>query len=400
MSQIIFLTPPAYGHVNPVLPVMQELANRGEQVVAYNTQEFRPQIERTGAEFRGYPATEISSSEISKVLQDGNLASATGLILRSTEQILPFLLDEFGREKPDLVVFDSIAVWGKMAANQLRLRAAASIGHLVMDEKHMKPGDVLQMIGQYLPKVPGILRTRRRLIQHYGNAYPDARPLFPMRDQLNIVFTTRDLQPDTPLIDKTFHFVGPSINPQTRSEDFPFADLGADPVIYISLGTVHSTEPVFFRTCLEAFADVRARFIMSIGRQVSLDSLGPVPGNFIVRPSVPQLDVLQRANVFMTHAGINSVHEGLYYGVPLILIPHQFEQLLNARCVAARGAGLIVESRMHRKPITVSDLRRALEQILSTPRYREAAREMQKSLRASGGYRQAADQIQAYIAGP
>jgi MGT family glycosyltransferase len=397
MSKIVYLTPPAHGHVNPALPVMRELTQRGEQTIGYNTEEFREQIKRTGAAFRAYPTIDLTSTEISRTLQNGNLANATELILRSTEQLMPFMLDELAREKPDLVIFDSIALWGKMAATQLRLPAAASIGHLVMDERHMTPRDMLRMLRQHLPIVPGILRTRRRLIQHYGKAYPLARPLFPMRDRLNIVFTTRDLQPATPIIDETFRFVGPSINPQTRSEDFPFESLGQELVVYISLGTVHSTQPEFFRTCFEAFADFRAQFILAVGRQTDLNRLGPIPANFIVRPSVPQLEVLQRAEVFITHGGINSVHEGLYYGVPLILIPQQFEQLLNARCVAARGAGLILDARLRGKPITTTQLRQALQVALSEPRYRAAAGELQRSMQGAGGYQEAANQIQAYI---
>jgi MGT family glycosyltransferase len=114
---------------------------------------------------------------------------------------------------------------------------------------------------------------------------------------------------------------------------------------------------------------------------------------------VPQLQVLQRADVFITHGGMNSVHEGLYYGVPLILIPHQFEQLFNARCVAARGAGLIVDDRLSRRTIAATALRQALDTVMSEPRYRGAAMNLQRSLRATGGYQQAASEIQAYLAG-
>lgn len=227
-----------------------------------------------------------------------------------------------------------------------------------------------------------------------------ARPLFPMRDRLNIVFTTRDLQPATPIIDETFRFVGPSINPQTRSEDFPFDAIGQAPVAYISLGTVHSTQPEFFGTCFHAVADFPAQFILSVGRQTDLDSLGPIPKNSIVRQFVPQLAVLQRTDVFITHAGINSVHEGLYYGVPLILVPHQFEQLLNARSVAAHGAGLVIEARLQDKPVTAALLRQALETVSSESSFRVAARALQLSMRTAGGYQEAANQMQAYISRP
>jgi MGT family glycosyltransferase len=399
MSKIIYLTPPAHGHVNPTLPVMRELAQRGDQVICYNTAEFRSQIEQTGATFRAYPAMDMTAAEISRLLEHGNLANMTGLILRTTEQLLPFMLDELGREQPDLVVFDAVALWGKMAATQLRLRAAASIGLFVMDERQMKARDLLRVLGQVLPRLPSILAGRRRLSRRYGTAYPSANPLFPMRGGLNIVYTARELQPDTPIVDETFRFVGPSIDSRNHGEDFPFEALWQGPLVYISLGTIHSTHTAFYRMCFEAFADHPGQFILSVGKQTSLAELGPIPANFIVRPSVPQLEILQRAEIFITHAGMNSVHEGLYYGVPQVLIPHQFEQLLNARCVAARGAGYIVDDQVRRKPISIGALRQALAAISGEPHYREAAQELQRSLRATGGYRQAADEIQGYIAG-
>lgn len=64
MSKIVFVEMPAYGHVNPTLPVVQELVRRGEQVIYYVAEEFRPQIEQVGATFRPYPAGILTSSEI------------------------------------------------------------------------------------------------------------------------------------------------------------------------------------------------------------------------------------------------------------------------------------------------------------------------------------------------
>jgi MGT family glycosyltransferase len=398
MKRVAYLTPPAHGHLNPALPVMRELVRRGVQVTCYNTEDFRAKIEHVGASFHTYATSELTASEISRALEDGNLANATRLILRASEQISPPLIEELAREKPDLVVFDSIALWGRIAATQLRLRAAASITHLVMDERHLKLADMLRLLRIHLPALPGILAARRRLRRRFGEAYPASRPLFPMRDSLNLVFTTRDLQRDTPILDDTFHFVGPSIDPETRSEVFPFDALAPGPLVYISMGTVHAAQPELLRACFEAFADVPAQFIVSSGRPSGTD-LGSVPANFLVRESVPQLGILQRADAFVTHAGINSVHEGLYYGVPLILIPHQFEQLLNARCVAARGAGIVIEGRIRRKPITPGELRKALDAMLSEPRYRAVANELRRSLRSSGGYREAADLIHAYLSG-
>lgn len=401
MSKIIFLAIPAHGHVNPTLPVVQELVRRGEQVLYYNTEEFRPQIERTGATFRAYPETEMTSAAISKTWQNGNIVNFSVMVLRTTEKILTFLLDDLPPEKPDLIIFDSLALWGKMAATLLNVRAGGSISHFVLDLplSSVSPRELLTMLRQGLPKVPSLVLARWRLIRRFGKeVFPSSQPLFPMRGNLNIVFTSRELQPDMALIDETFRFVGPSINPETRDESVPFEIANDGPVVYMSLGTIHYAPADFYRDCFHTFANYPAQFILSVGKQTDIGMLGTIPPNFIVRPSVPQLEVLQQSDVFITHGGMNSIHEGLYYGVPLIVIPHHFEQLTNARCVSRLGAAVIVESQVREGQFTAAQLREILDRILREPGYRTAAQNVQKTLHATGGYHQAADEIQAYLA--
>lgn len=400
MRKLVYLGVPAHGHTNPMLPVIQELVQRGETVICYNWDEFRPQIERTGAMFRAYPTSELSGASLAEVVQGGNLSNATRLILQSSQTLVPFTIGALAAEKPDLVVFDSLALWGKMATTHLRLRAAASITHFVLDERggDVTTRDLLTILWQTLPQVPRLLLERARLMRHFKDAYPTGQPLFPMRDQLNIIFTAKELHPNTDIIDDTYRFVGPSINPQTRSHDFPFDALGDKPIVYLSLGTVHHAQEGFFKAFFDTFRDYPARFIVSVGSTTNIDTLGTIPPNFIVRSAVPQLEVLQRASVFITHGGMNSIHEGLYFGVPLVVIPHQFEQLLNARVVAKQGAGIVIESQIRHKRIALSEVRQALDTILAQPRYREAAQKVQTMLRATGGYCYAADELQAYIA--
>jgi MGT family glycosyltransferase len=378
---------------------MQELVQRGEQVLCLNNEDFRPQIEATGARFRPYPPSSLTAAAISQALADGNLSRPHLLMMQATEALAPFTMDVLSEEGCDLVVFDSLAIWGKIASKSLDVKGVATIGHFVFDLASMNLSlrEYATMMIQFFAQLPGLLSVRRRLRQRFGKAYPSKQPLFPMRDQLNIVFTARELQPKSSIIDDTFLFVGPAINPQLHTDDFPFDALRQKPVVYLSLGTVHHTHTALYRTCFEAFAEFPAQFILSAGRQASTAELGSIPANFIVRPFVPQLDVLQVADVFITHGGINSMHEGLYYGVPLILIPHQFEQLLNARQVTARNAGLLIDAQVQGRAVTPDRLRQALQEVLANRAYAEGAKQVQRMLRETGGFRQAADAIQAAL---
>src|SRR5262249_25217465 len=168
---------------------------------------------------------------------------------------------------------------------------------------------------------------------------------------------------------------------------------------YLSLGTLHRGSEAFLRDCLKAFAGLPARFVLSTGSQVDPAALGmPVPSNCLVLPSAPQLAVLRRAAVFITHGGMNSVLEGLTYGVPLLVIPTQVEQVVIGLTVAERGAALVRREHLAGRRLDAGTLRHDVERMLTTPAFKLAASELQAQLGATSGYRQAADEVQAYVA--
>src|SRR5678815_3741902 len=121
MSKIVFVEMPAFGHVNPGLPIVQELVRRGEQVSYYCAEEFRPQIEQAGATFHAYPAGVLSSSDIAEATQSGDLTRVVSRILQATETLLPFMLEELRHQQLNVIVLDSNALWGHMAAKMLNL---------------------------------------------------------------------------------------------------------------------------------------------------------------------------------------------------------------------------------------------------------------------------------------
>jgi len=214
---------------------------------------------------------------------------------------------------------------------------------------------------------------------------------------LNIVFTSREFHPPNTFIDERFRFVGPSIDPATRDGDFPFDQLQDGVKVYVSLGTINYLNDTFYQTLFTAFAEYPAQFILSAGRNTDTAQWGMTPKNFIVRPYVPQLAILQQVDAFITHGGLNSVHEGLYYGVPQIVVPHQLEQLLNGKRAAQTGAGILLGHRYPYGRVTPAELRAALDRLLSLPQYREKAVQIGETLRNAGGYRRAVEEIEAFL---
>ena len=83
--------------------------------------------------------------------------------------------------------------------------------------------------------------------------------------------------------------------------------------------------------------------IISVGKKFDIRKLKNIPENVLVYPSVPQLEVLKMADVFVTHGGMNSVSEALAYGVPMVVIPFVSDQPVNARCIEKLGVGKKLE---------------------------------------------------------
>src|SRR6185312_668222 len=109
--------------------------------------------------------------------------------------------------------------------------------------------------------------------------------------------------------------------------------------------------------------------------------------------SVPQLQVLDRAALFVTHGGVNSVNEALYAGVPLLVVPQGADQTLVARRVAELGAGLSLST----GDVDVHAVRALGRRLLDEPRFRAAAGSLQAAQRQDTGYPRAADELERYL---
>jgi MGT family glycosyltransferase len=163
----------------------------------------------------------------------------------------------------------------------------------------------------------------------------------------------------------------------------------------VSLGTVHNLKQDFYRQCFKAFAELPCHVVMSVGKDTDIAALGPIPVNFTVRNRVPQLEVLKRTRVFVSHGGMNSINESLYFGVPLVMVPQQVEQGFNARRVEKLGAGRLLKS----EKITVDSLREAVSQVLQDERYRQNAAQLGQQMQGLGGYARAVDEILRFVHG-
>ena len=395
MAKALFLSLPLHGHTNPSLPVVRALVERGDEVAYYSAAAFAAKVEQTGASYRPYRNAFLA--DITTLPE--RMEELSWLLTRTTAELLAEELDAFRAERPDYIITDSVAPWGQWLGDLLRVPVVTSVSTFAINRHVLKyamtHGARPQSARRVWSKLKHIARAialMRRLRRAYGVKGPGITGLVLGRSALNIVYTSRDFQPCAETFDERFQFVGPSLPPSV--EPAPPVPGGPDvPLVYVSLGTLFNAAPEFYKACFAAFRDEPVRVIMSIGSNVSESALGQPPPNVVVKPHVPQLDVLRRTSVFLTHGGMNSVSESLYHGVPVVVFPQMNEQAMIGRRVEELGAGVCLT----KDQTTPEHLRVSVNRLLADGRFRRQAAVLGQSLRTAGGAARAADVIQAFV---
>ena len=285
--------------------------------------------------------------------------------------------------QPDCIVSDSLCIWGKLFAEKLEVPYICSTTSFAFNQytaKLMKRGfmEIWRMI-------VGIRRINKKIKFLNDHGYDRKFCLVIENDNETdtIVYTSKGFQPMADTFSECYSFVGPSIRQFVPIQN----DKRDRKIIYISLGTVLNQNQDFYQNCLQAFAETDYDVVMSVGEKIDISSLESVPENFTVKNAVDQISVLQKADVFITHCGMNSTSESLYFGVPMVLFPQHSEQRLVADRVVELGAGLKLKGK---KP---KYLAIAVDEVLADRAYQKEAQKLSESFRKAGGAREAANVI-------
>lgn len=394
MSNIMFFCIPAYGHTNPTIPVVRGLVAGGHKVRYYSFPEFADKIREAGA---CYVSCEEFPPPAPKDLDrrvGRDFASLVEMVADTTLRLEELVENDIKAFRPDCIVSDSVCFWGKLFAKRYRIPLVCSTTTMAFNRhtaRLMKrgPGEMFRML-LGIPRING----KMQLLKQHGY---DSASLLSILENDNetdtIVYTSRQFQPMAETFSDRYVFVGPAClnEPAFSGASASRPSAPKRPLVYVALGTVLNNNVRFYRQCIRGLWELECDVLLSAGRNTDLSLLGELPSNVSVFPFVDQPKVLSQADVFVTHCGMNSVNESLFYGVPMLLFPQHSEESAVALRVRQLGAGI------RTKHASAKRIRQAVMTLLSDPSYAGCARRAGQDLKACKGAAQACAFIEEVI---
>jgi MGT family glycosyltransferase len=389
MAQFCVFTLGFQGHINPVLPVVQELISRGHRVQHYSTEAFREEISRAGAEFCRYRSTFEAGFVFPKV----KAGKASPYLLRSlieASHVLAQIQEAVAVTMPDAILYDGACLTGRLLGEILKVPTIKLCPSYASTEDYSPFEESRKLVFEDPEMVLAIRAEASKIHAQYGVGASLGEPTN-HAESLNVVFMPKVFHPEVTRFDERFMFVGPSLPLVSEPTHSHTAD--RKPLLYISMGTLNNDLPEFFRMCGDSFSDWDWDIVMAVGHRVDPIIQKNLPANFQARPYFPQLEILRAADVFISQGGMNSVQESLHFGVPLVVLPTTPEQALTANRVESLGLGVTRDL----DNLTPSQLQTAVQEVRTDPKFAKNLREMTHISRESGGFKAAADRILAFL---
>ncbi|PZU96763.1 MAG: glycosyl transferase family 1 [Pseudanabaena sp.] len=415
MSHIGIICVPATGHLNTLIPLGYELKQRGHQVTLIGTLDAQEKTEVAGLNFLAYAekSRPLGFTPQSLVKMGGLSGSAAlkysiELFRESAIVTMKEGLEVVRAAKVDLLLIDQASFGASSIAEYLQIPFITVTSTIMLNREESIPPfnfgwkysdsaiaklrnklgyKLLDRLIKPISQTVNSLRSEWGLppFQQSSDAYSPLAQI--CRQPIEFEFPRQQLPPQ-------FHFTSSFHNPLSRAViDFLYEKLNGKPLIYASMGTIQNRLFSTFNRIAAACQDLDVQLIISLGGSAEPSQLPNLVGNPIVVKYAPQLEILQKASLTITHAGLNTVMESLSCGVPMVAIPIANDQPGVATRVDWTETGLVIPL----KKLTVPKLQKAITTVLKDPKYKNNAKKMQVAMEKAGGVKQAADIVEQVI---
>ncbi|MCQ8833060.1 macrolide family glycosyltransferase [Streptomyces malaysiensis] len=374
---------PAISHTLPSLEIIRELVARGHRVTYANGASMADVIKPTGAEFVPFDSTlPVADND-----WPADPIAAMTLFLDDAMQALPQLRAVYDRDPADLYLYD-IGAYQARALAEAQGRPVVQLSPTIVGWEGYH-----DEIGAQIMSLPGAEAYQEKFatwLAESGAATTDPNAFSGLPPRC-VALIPRAMQPNADRVNtEVVTFVGPCLGDRADQGGWE-RPAGAENVLLVSLGSAYTRQAGFYRECVAAFGELPGwHVVLQIGKYVDPGELGEIPANVEVHRWVPQLAILERADAFITHAGMGGSNEGLYTGCPMIAVPQGAEQAMNADRLVELG----VAQRLDTAEATAGALRAALLDLTSDPEVARTSARLRAEVRAEGGTGRAADLIE------
>jgi zeaxanthin glucosyltransferase len=411
--KIGFISPCVPGHFNPMSAVARQLQSRNHDVIMLSLSLIEPLARAANLPFIPFGEKEFpaqANAEIvgtmSQMKGEEALQFTIGTLAKVAEvrwRELPKLLSANGI---DALVLDSYDFYGEVVpmylgmpyailSNALHFDYSGYTPLCLYDWGHENTPEARQRNRQGVSKFTQMLiRSNAELIAEVESVgikpnWEDPSSLF--SDLPWITQCPRDFDFENSYWPKQFQHAGPFHDAKGRPElIFPWDRLTGEPIVYASMGTVRNGNADVFRNIAAAVSKKDTQLVVSIGNVLRPEQIGPLPKNAIVVNHAPQLDLLKKSSICITHAGFNTVLEALTQGVPQVAIPVTDDQPGVAARIAAHQTGVVASL----QKLTVFHLSTLVDEVLNNSMYRDNARRFQQAIARTNGLSRAADLLE------
>jgi len=415
MPHLGLICPELSGHLNPMTTLGRELKRRGYRVTLIARPDAQVKTASAGLGFavvgeRDFPSGSMAQTT-AQLGQLGGLRAlrfTAELLRRAAVTVLEEAPGAIASARIDALLVDQVTPAGETVAEMLRLPFVTVCNALALNPDPAVPPGVLPW--RYRPG--RIWRVRNLLgdaVLRWA-AKPILREMNTRRLRLGLPRLAGGVTQNASLaqiaqqpaffdyprerLPECFHYTGPWHAFDSGDElEFPWHKLDGRPLIYASMGTLQNRQKSIFETIAAACAEFDAQLVLSLGSR-NPEQQTDFVGAPIVVPFAPQLDLLRRATLTITHAGLNTALESLTQGAPMVAIPITNDQ----PGVASRLEWLGVAEVVPPTRLSVSRLRASVGRLLSEPNYRAKALQWKAEIDRIDGLALAADVVEQVVA--
>jgi|GEM_PF-1893949 len=393
MKKILFISFPVSGHVNPQFNFNVELSKRDVKLIYYTFDNYFPKYKgMDNIELRKYP--DSFKNLYYKLSVDDSMHSKLLAMMYAfyafMEELLSFTIEEVKKEKPDLIVLDCLANWGKVAARYCNIPYCYFTTSFMGDEQMVKRSfgfklNIAKSVIFDFPYLVKILTILNRVKKQYGKLYDMPMDMWSHQNKFTMVMTSREFHPGGDMYPDNVKFVGPAF-----VEDCIIPD--TKDTILISMGTILFSDK-FWDTCIEAAKGLGYKVVVTFaGNKKNKVNIKNLPDYVKIYDNMSQEEfrgVLKHSAAFVSHGGFNSICDSIVYRTPLIICPTTVEQVENGGYVQSYGCGLLY----NKKNVDVDELREKLVQVVNSESMRANVEKFRQSFLHSMGMEKAVDEL-------